>query len=223
VEGPAELFVEAVARVLAWVDEHKAHLFLAAAVAAGLIALSAAMSLWGLIELGRLAYAASLMPFAALGGVEYSREEAFRLLKGAPDPYGKFLEVAKAANAGRIGLAEPWNSLRMLIAPRPSEERRLVSGKAYGKLDERGKRALFYAVLALEEAFGIYRSALGEVAAGLEETVKREEVGEPPLKRTVYAADLGRLEQLAEEEENAFDDALKVLRERLNEYAVNTI
>jgi hypothetical protein len=55
VEGPAELFVEAVARVLAWVDEHKAYLFLTAAVAAGLIAAFAAMSLWGLIELHRLA------------------------------------------------------------------------------------------------------------------------------------------------------------------------
>jgi hypothetical protein len=156
-ERLAELFVEAVARVLAWIDAHKAYLFLAAAVAAGLIALSAAMGLWGLIELGRLAYAASLMPFAAFGGVEYSREEVFRLLKGAPDPYKKFLEMAKAANAGRIGLAEPWESLRRLIMPRPSEERELVRGGGaglYGRYaaDERMRRALFYAALALEEA-----------------------------------------------------------------------
>ena len=218
-EGPAELFVEAVARVLAWVDEHKAYLFLTAAVAAGLIAASAAMNLWGLIELGRLAYAASLMPFAALGGVEYSREDAFRLIKGAPDPYKKFLEMAREANAGRIGLAEPWESLRKIIAPRPSEERRLVSGKAYGKLDERGKRALFYATLALEEALGIYEAALRR-AGRLEEAVRKEEAGEGPFRRAVYAADLGRLERLAEGEERAFGDALRVLRERLNEYAV---
>jgi hypothetical protein len=223
VERLAELFVEALTRVLAWADAHKASL-LAAAVAAGLIAPSAAVNLWGLIELHRLAYAASLMPFAAFGGVEYSREEAFRLIKGAPDPYGKFLEVAKAANAGRIGLAEPWESLRKIIAPRPSEERELRAGRGaelYGRYaaDERMRKALFYAVLALEEAFGIYRSALGEVAAGLEETVKREEVGEGPFKRVIYVPDLGRLEQLAEEEE-AFGDALRVLRERLNEYAV---
>jgi len=219
VEGPAELFVEAVARVLAWVDEHKAHLFLAAAVAAGLIAASTAMSLWGLIELGRLAHAASLAPFIALGGVERSREDAFRLIKGAPDPYEKFLEVAREANAGRIGLAEPWESLRKIIAPRPSEERRLVSGKAYGKLDERGKRALFYATLALEEALGIYEAALRR-AGRLEETVRKEEAGEGPFKRAVYVADLGRLERLAEEEEEAFEKALRTLRERLNEYAV---
>jgi len=73
-ERLAELFVEAITRVLAWVDEHKAYLFLTAAVAAGLVAASAAMGLWGLIELGRLAHAASLAPFAAFGGVERSRE-----------------------------------------------------------------------------------------------------------------------------------------------------
>ncbi len=39
-----ELFVEAVTRVLAWVDEHKAYLFLMAAVAAGAVALSAALN-----------------------------------------------------------------------------------------------------------------------------------------------------------------------------------
>ncbi len=60
-----ELFVEAVTRVLAWVDEHKAYLFLMAAVAAGVVALSAALNLWGLVELEKLAYAASLTPFFA--------------------------------------------------------------------------------------------------------------------------------------------------------------
>ena len=61
-----ELFVEAVTRVLAWVDEHKAYLFLMAAVAAGVIALSAALNLWGMIELEKLAYAAvGVPPFVA--------------------------------------------------------------------------------------------------------------------------------------------------------------
>jgi hypothetical protein len=45
-------------------------------------------------------------------------------------------------------------------------------------------------------------------------------VGEGPFKRVVYMADLGRLTQLAEEESRAFEGALRVLRERLNEYAV---
>ena len=58
-----ELFVEAVARVLAWIDEHKAYLFLMTAVAAGVIALSVALDMWSLIELDKLAYAASLTTF----------------------------------------------------------------------------------------------------------------------------------------------------------------
>jgi len=51
VQRLVELFVEAVTRVLAWVDEHKAYLFLMAAVAAGVVALAAALNLWGLVEL----------------------------------------------------------------------------------------------------------------------------------------------------------------------------
>jgi hypothetical protein len=60
-----ELFVESVARVLAWVDVHKAYLFLMAAVAAGVVALAAVLDMWGLVELEKLAYAASLTPFFA--------------------------------------------------------------------------------------------------------------------------------------------------------------
>jgi len=219
VQRLVELFVEAVTRVLAWVDEHKAYLFLMAAVAAGVVALSAVLNLWGLIELEKLAYAASLTPFVAAGVKEHPREEGFKMLKEASDPYEKFKGVAKAANAGRVKLAEPWESLRVLIMPRPSEERKLMWGGGvtlYSKYleDEKYKRALFYATLALEEVFGVYRSALRKYV----ETVQRVEVGEEPFKRV--AADLGRLAQLAEEEGKAFEDALKILRERLNEYAV---
>ncbi len=46
-----ELFVEAVTRVLAWIDEHKAYLFLMAAAAAGAVALGVALNLWSLVEL----------------------------------------------------------------------------------------------------------------------------------------------------------------------------
>ncbi len=62
VQRLVELFVEAVTRVLAWVDEHKAYLFL---MAAGAVALSAALNLWGLVELEKLAYAAVGAPFVA--------------------------------------------------------------------------------------------------------------------------------------------------------------
>ncbi len=218
VQRLVELFVEAVTRVLAWMDEHKAYLFLMAAVAAGVVALSAALNLWGLVEMEKLAYAASLTPFVAAGVKEYSREEAFNILRSAPDPYEKFKKIVKKANVGRVKLAEPWESLRMLIMPTPSEERRLMMGKAYRELDERKKKALFYATLALEEAFGVYRSALKEVVEGLGKAVQmREVVGE----RVVRVADLEQIKQLAEKEEAAFKNALSTLRKRLNEYAVN--
>jgi len=209
VQRLVELFIEAVTRVLAWIDEHKAYLFLMAAVAAGVVALSAALNMWGLVELDKLAYAASLTPFIPAGVKEYPREEVFKMLKEASDPYKEFKETAKLANAGRVKLAEPWESLRVLIMPKPSEERRLMRGWGAGlyskyREDENYKRALFYATLALEEAFGVYRSALGEYMEGLKKAVRREEVGEEPFKKVVYAADLGQIKQLAKEEGKAF-------------------
>ena len=225
VQRHVELFVEAVARVVAWIDEHKAYLFLMAAAAAGVVVLSAALNMWGLVELDKLAYAASLSPFIPASVEKYSREEAFKVLREAPDPYEKFREIAKAANAGNVKLAEPWESLRLLIMPKPSEERRLMHGGGAGLYskylkDENYRRALFYAALALEEAFSVYRSALGEYAEGLKKAVRREEVGEELFKRVVYIPDLGQLKQLAGEEGKTFEDALKILREKLNEYAV---
>jgi hypothetical protein len=147
VQRLVELFVEAATRVLAWIDEHKAYLFL---MAAGVVVLGVVLNLWGLVELEKLAYATSA-PFVLTGVKEYSREEAFKILREAPDPYERFREVAKAANAGKVKLAEPWESLRMIIAPKPSEERRLMRNKAYRKLNEERKKALSYATLALEE------------------------------------------------------------------------
>jgi hypothetical protein len=79
VQRLVELFVEAVTRVLAWVDEHRSYLFLMTAAAAGVIALSVALNLWGLVELDKLAYAAALTPFIPAGVEEYSREEVFNI------------------------------------------------------------------------------------------------------------------------------------------------
>jgi hypothetical protein len=218
VQRLVELFVEAVARMLAWIDEYKAYLFLMAAAAAGVVALATALNLWGLVELDKLAYAASLTPFIPAGVKEHPREEALRILREAPDPYERFKEIAKAAIAKNEKLAEPWEFLRVLIMPKPSEEKRLMMGKAYRELDERKRKALFYATLVLEETFGVYRSVSREAAA--KKAVQRVEVGEEPFKKVVYVADLGRLRQLAEKEEAASGDALRILKTRLNEYAV---
>jgi Fe2+ transport system protein FeoA len=79
-ERLVELFVEAVARVLAWVDEHRAYLFLMAAVAAGVIALSVALNLWGLVELEKLAHAASAPFVAGLADAGGKAAERFKTL-----------------------------------------------------------------------------------------------------------------------------------------------
>jgi hypothetical protein len=139
VQRLVELFVEAVTRMLAWMDEHKAYLFLMAAAAAGVVALSVALNIWGLVELEKLAYAASLTPFIPAGVKEYSREEVFNILREAPDPYEKFKEIAKEANVGRVKLAEPWESLRVLIMPKPSEEERLMWAGAPGCIPSTAK------------------------------------------------------------------------------------
>ncbi|KUO80123.1 MAG: hypothetical protein AT707_05970, partial [Pyrobaculum sp. JCHS_4] len=82
VERLVELFVEAVARVLAWVDEHKAYLFLMAAVAAGAVALSVALNMWGLVELEKLAHATMGAPpfFVGLADTGGKAAERFRTL-----------------------------------------------------------------------------------------------------------------------------------------------
>jgi hypothetical protein len=72
----------------------------------------------------------------------------------------------------------------------------------------------------LEEAFAVYSSALREYVEGLKEAVRKVKVGEEPFKQEMYVADLGRLRQLAEKEEAAFEKALSTLRKGLNEYAV---
>jgi hypothetical protein len=80
-----ELFVEAVARVLAWVDEHKAYPYLMAAGAAGVIALGVALNLWGLEELEKLAYAAVGVSFVGVGVKVDERRvaEVVRLVEGS--------------------------------------------------------------------------------------------------------------------------------------------
>jgi hypothetical protein len=85
---------------------------------------------------------------------------------------------------------------------------RVLIGRAHRELDE-GKKALFYATLALEEAFGAYRTALGEYAEELKKAVQKRKVGEEPFKQDMYVVDLKQIKQLAEDEGKAFENALK--------------
>jgi hypothetical protein len=82
VQRLVELFVEAVTQVLAWVDEHKAYLFLMAAAAAGVVALLVALNVWGMIELEKLAHAAVGMTpfFAGLADTGGKAAERFKAL-----------------------------------------------------------------------------------------------------------------------------------------------
>jgi hypothetical protein len=82
VQRLVELFVEAVTRVLAWVDEHKAYPYL---MATGAVALGVALNLCGAFELEKLAYAASAAPFVVAGVKVDERRvaEVVRLVKGA--------------------------------------------------------------------------------------------------------------------------------------------
>jgi hypothetical protein len=118
VQRLVELFVEAVTRMLAWVDEHRTYLFLMAA-AAGAVVLSVALNMWGLVELEKLAHAASA-PFVAgladAGGKAAGRfktlaerYERWRVDESLVDgvlkapmrgerPYTAFLKLAESAN-----------------------------------------------------------------------------------------------------------------------------
>ena len=120
-----ELFVEAVARALAWIDEHKAYLFLMAAVAAGVVALGVALNLWGLVELEKLAYAVSTAPFVAgladTGGRAAERwrvdENVINEVINAPlsgRPYVAFLKLFET----RRDLPPPLVELRKALASR---------------------------------------------------------------------------------------------------------
>ncbi len=222
-EGPAELFVEAVARVLAWVDEHKAHLFLAAAVAAGLVAASAAMGLWGLIELHRLAYAAAGLPLFA--GLAETGERAAERFRALAERYERWRmdertidEVLKAPPRGEGPYAALLRPAGSGSPPRPLAELRRALAKVEGEAE---KDAAVVAALALHKALTrsaeayrewgeLYRWARG-LAGRQEFTVKAGEV------RRLREAH-GRLEEAAEELRRELNGVLASYSQRRDIY-----
>ncbi|MGC9051864.1 MAG: hypothetical protein ACP5J3_13165, partial [Pyrobaculum sp.] len=124
-----ELFVEAVARVVAWVDEHRAWLFLAAAASAGVVTWAFAHDVLGSVQLGKLALAAGLIKFSEFKkpptaqelveavrkrseAVGKALEELFKVVdglsRGAADvDERRLLKLVNMLEAaGRVG--EPW-------------------------------------------------------------------------------------------------------------------
>jgi hypothetical protein len=119
VQRLVELFVEAVTRVLALVDEHKAYLFLMAAAAAGAVALAAALNMWGLVELEKLAYAASAAPFfAGLAETGEKAAERFRVVaerwRMDENEKQKIEGIIKEINNTPLKRGRPYEVLRKL-------------------------------------------------------------------------------------------------------------
>jgi hypothetical protein len=145
-----ELFVEAVARVLAWIDEHKAYLFLMAA-AARAVALNVALNLWGLVELDKLAYAASAPFVAGLADAGGKAAERFRAVAEGYERWKDEKVINEIINAPLNG-ERPFSKLTGLKnLPKPLVElrRALKDAVDKAKIDEVEKDAAVVAALVL--------------------------------------------------------------------------
>jgi hypothetical protein len=181
-----ELFVETVARVLAWIDEHKAYLFLMTAVAAGIIALSVALDMWGKIELEKLAHAAVGAPFVAgLADAGGKVAERFKTLAERYERWrvdeGLIDEVLKAPLRGETPLSSkrPYVAFLKLFEARRDLPPPLVElREALARKDEVVQDAAVVAALVLYKALvnnaGAYKEWAGwyDWARGLVEEQK---------------------------------------------------
>ena len=157
-----ELFVETVTRMLAWIDEHKAYLFLMAAAAAGVIVLSVALNIWGLIKLEKLAYAASAPFFAELADAGGRAAERFKTLA---ERYEKWRVdenvINEVINAPPNGERPYLKLARSPNLPKPLVELR----KALARKDEVVQDAVVVAALVLYKTLinnaGAYREWAG--------------------------------------------------------------
>jgi len=168
-----ELFVETVARVLAWIDEHKAYLFLMTAVAAGIIALSVALDMWGKIELEKLAHAAVGAPFVAgLADAGGKVAERFKTLAERYERWrvdeGLIDEVLKAPLRGETPLSSkrPYVAFLKLFEARRDLPPPLVElREALARKDEVVQDAAVVAALVLYKALvnnaGAYKEWAG--------------------------------------------------------------
>jgi hypothetical protein len=216
VQRLVELFVEAVTRVLAWVAEHRAYLFLMAAAAAGVIALSAALNMWGLVEMEKLAHAAYAPFFAGLADAGGKAAERFGALAEGYERWkdeNVINEIISAPLKGErphvafLKLAESRRDL-----PKPLAELR----KALVKVEDEAERdAAVVAALVLYKALVKNAGAYKEWA----ELYKwaRSLVGKQEF--TVTAGDIERLrgahrrlEEAAEEVEEGAEQRVGVVR-----------
>ncbi|MFZ8806837.1 MAG: hypothetical protein ACO2PN_01870, partial [Pyrobaculum sp.] len=212
----AELFAEAVTRVLAWVDEHKAYLFL---MAAGAVALSAALNLWGLVELEKLAYAASLTPFVAgLADTGGRAAERFRVVADRwrvdENEKQKIEEVINAPQKRERPFSK-LTSLKNLPPPLAELRKALKRAEDKAKIDEVEKDAAVVAALVLYKTLinnaGVYRewAELYRWARGL---VEKQEF-------TVTTSDIERLREAQRRLEEAAEEVIEELNRVLVLYS----
>jgi hypothetical protein len=204
VQRLVELFVEAVARVLAWVDEHRAYLFLMAAAAAGVIALVAALNLWGLVELEKLAYAASAPFVAGLVDTGGRAAERFRVVaerwRVDENEKQKIEEVVNEVINAPLKRERPFSKLtRLENLPKPLVELRRALKDVK---DEVEKDAAVVAALVLYKTLVKNAEAYrewAEVYKWARSLVERQEftVSASDVKRLRGAQ--RRLEEVAEE------------------------
>jgi hypothetical protein len=216
VQRLVELFVEAVARALAWIDEHKAYLFLMAAVAAGVIALSVALNLWGLVEMEKLAHAAVGAPpfFAGLAETGGKAAERFGTVAEGYERWKDEKVINEVINAPLKG-ERPYKTLRKLAesANLPPPLTKLKEKLEYK--NEVVQDAAVVAALVLYKTLinnaGAYRewAELYHWARGL---VERQEftvsVGDIERLRGAQS----RLEKVAEEVRRELNDVLELYK-----------
>ncbi len=213
-----ELFVEAVARVLAWIDEHKAYLFLMTAVTAGAITLSTALNLWGMIELEKLAYAASAAPFfARLVDTGGKAAERFRAVaerwRVDENEKQKIKEIINEVINAPLNRERPFSKLTSLEnLPKPLVELRKALTRVENEVE---KDAAVVAALVLYKTLVKNAEAYGEWAElyrWARDLVEKQEF-------TVTTSDIKRLRGAHRRHKEAAEEVRKELNSVLTLYS----
>ncbi|MGB9705878.1 MAG: hypothetical protein ACPL3C_10545, partial [Pyrobaculum sp.] len=179
-----ELFVEAVARIVGWVDEHRAWLFLAAAAVAGVVTWAFAHDVLGSIELEKLAEATSIAPIFGFVEKASARSERVKmevvekwlrrgepLLKRTAGLYDDVKEgKAALGELRKLGGAERAAAVLVAHAFRKAVEVYIEEVKKAAKVNqvEGAEAAEIHQERELETAEARFRQELNAVRKGLE-------------------------------------------------------
>ncbi|AET31784.1 PaRep2b-like protein [Pyrobaculum ferrireducens] len=186
-----ELFVEVVARVVAWIDEHRAWLFLAAAASAGIIAWTFAHDVFGSVQLGKLAEAVSVAPLFAREAParpeRVKREVAEAWVERGEPLLREREKLYEAVKEGKAGPEE----LRSLGSPERAAA--VLVAHAFRKAAEAYLRE------GSERAVVVFKQELNVVREGLKKIIKKEPWGGGFIQQVLQQLEIdeGRVEALA--------------------------